>query len=244
MPPGPARRPPVEVRQGEYVGHARVEVQRARLGRIDFAVDVEPPETAVGQRGRPPEREQPASFGPAPWRGPWFTHDLPSCHAGPARPIPSGSAGPGERSGGAAPRAGSSMRWRSLSTAMRPSPAGSWSTTVTAGDRAAAMRKVAEPDHGDIGAARPLQGQDERHRARDVRGEDGGGSVRRLQALHQLSGGFVGRLGRHADEIGAVVQSGLGHRRPVALQPAAGGRDREWRHRGRPPAGDRGWRDA
>ena len=98
----------IQVRQCEYVGHARVDVQRARLRHVDFAVGAKPPETAVGQRGRPPELDQPAGFGAAPFAVPGsLMVVLPGqVTREAARPILSGSAGPGERSCVAAVRAG------------------------------------------------------------------------------------------------------------------------------------------
>ena len=108
-----------QVRQREHVGHARVDVQRAGLRRVDAAVDVQPAETAVGQRGRPAEGDQPAGLGAAPGPVPgclfpaalslvrsWSCLPVSLRHAEAARPILAGSAGPGARSCVAAVRAG------------------------------------------------------------------------------------------------------------------------------------------
>ena len=108
---------PGQVGQREHVRHARVDVQRAGLRRVDAAVGAEPPEAAVGQRGRPAELDQPAGFGLAPRpcsrlicsRLPraWLAHGLLPFSlrlAGAARPSRAGSAGPGGPSGGAPAR--------------------------------------------------------------------------------------------------------------------------------------------
>ena len=62
MSPGNRANHTIQVGQGEDMGHARVDVQRARLRHVDFTVDAQPAETPVGQCGRPPEFDQPAGF--------------------------------------------------------------------------------------------------------------------------------------------------------------------------------------
>ena len=111
---------------------------------------------------------------------------------------------------------------------MRPSPGGVLIQDRDCGSQGLGHGDVAESDHRDVGASGLVQGEHERHRAGDVRGEHGGGRVWCRQPLDQFRGGLIGGLEGHADEVGTVGEPVLRHRGAVAPEPAVGGR-----HRGR-----------
>ena len=230
-------------------GHARVDVQRTRLGRgPNRAVITQPAEPAV-RRGSAPRVRRRTTGWPRPVATALFLARSRSFlprerPAGRAHPILSGSGGPGENGPAAY------LRLRVLDALDEPfhgdtaEPGRSRSSTVTGGVSASAMGK--SPNPTTAMSVRPA-----RCRAwtsaivqsvvaeNTAVGAFGASSSFTSSAAHSSA-----EPAGHADQVGTVEQSQLGHGRAVALEPAAHGRDGGGGCPGRPPGGDRDWRDA